>query len=385
MRDLSQLHQGRIILEDGSIYTGTPCGAEGEAMGELVFNTALSGYQEVLTDPSYTGQIVTMTCPLIGNYGVTPEDEESDGPRAFGFLVRECATVSSNYRSHEDLRSYLKRHGVVALEGVDTRALTLKVREKGAMRCYITTSSLSDEELQAKLQEVPDLVGQDMVQGVTAKETSTFTEGYPEGFAPDLCAPDKVTRRVVAFDFGAKKTIFRSLRAVGCEVIVVPASTTAEEVLAHRPDGVFLSNGPGDPRPLEGITATVRALLGKVPIFGICLGHQILAQAIGATVTKLKFGHHGSNHPVMDLDTRKVEITAQNHGFAVDGDSLAALGARVTHVNLNDQTVEGFEVKEQRAFSVQYHPEASPGPHDSLYLFQRFAALMAQTERSQSA
>ncbi|MFT7618540.1 MAG: carbamoyl-phosphate synthase small subunit [Planctomycetota bacterium] len=385
MRDLSKLMQARIILEDGSIWHATSCGAQGEASGELVFNTALSGYQEVLTDPSYTGQVVVMTYPLIGNYGVNSEDSESDAASVSGFIVRECTEITSNYRSEESLRDYFQRQNVVALEGVDTRALTLRVREHGAMRCFLTSETLSDDELRQKLQDVPDLVGHDMVAGVTCAEAQEFNLGYPRGFEPPMPEGDSTPRRVVAFDFGAKTTIFRSLKSIGCEVIVVPASTSAEAVLAYKPDGVFLSNGPGDPRPLTGIVETVKGLLGKVPIFGICLGHQILALAVGATINKMKFGHHGSNHPVKDLDTGKVEVTAQNHGFETCADSLIKAGARVTHINLNDQTVEGFELAKLKAFSVQYHPEASPGPHDSLYLFRRFHALMASAERSASA
>ncbi len=385
MRDLSKLMQGRLILEDGSIWHGTPCGASGEAGGELVFNTALSGYQEVITDPSYTGQVVVMTYPLIGNYGMNAEDEESPGPCVSGFVVRECTELTSNYRSQEDLRDYFTRYGVVALEGVDTRSLTLRVREKGAMRCFITSESLSDEELAQKIKTVPDLIGQDMVEKVTCRESSSFDSDFVSGFKPGLSTDGGRSRKVVAFDFGAKSTIFRSLRAVGCEVIVVPASTSAAEVLAMKPDGVFLSNGPGDPRPLTYVVDTVKGLLGQVPIFGICLGHQILALAIGAEIEKLKFGHHGSNHPVQEIDSGKVEVTAQNHGFATTAASVEAAGGRVTHINLNDQTVEGFEVPGSMAFSVQYHPEASPGPHDSLYLFHRFRDMMGTEERSAPA
>ena len=375
MRDLSKLGKGRLILEDGSIWQATPFGADGEAGGELVFNTAMSGYQEVLTDPSYTGQVVLMTSVEIGNYGVNDQDGESPAPRVSGFVVREASTMSSNWRATEDLRNYLRRHGIVALEGVDTRALTLRLRDRGAMKVFITSEPLTDDELRRRLAEVPDLEGQDFVAGVTCAEAHPFERDFDPGFESSLRAEGEPLR-VVAFDLGAKDTIYRSRRAVGCEVEVVPAGTTAAEVLAREPDGVFLSNGPGDPRPLESITATVAALLGRVPIFGICLGHQILAQAVGAETVKMKFGHHGSNHPVKDLATGRVEITSQNHGFAVTEDSLRARGGKVTHLNLNDGSIEGFSLPDRRAFSVQYHPEAAPGPHDSRYLFERFRDLM---------
>lgn len=378
MKDSPGLWNARVILEDGTIWKATSFGASGEAGGEVVFNTALSGYQEVLTDPSYHGQVVVMTYPLIGNYGVNVEDEEAPAPCVAGFLVREASRIRSNYRSTEGLQEYLCRHGIVGLEGMDTRALTRRIREAGAMRIFMTTEPLDDETLKAKLAEVPDLVGRDMVQDVTVQESFNWSEGLDDTFAPKQVngSVEGDPPKVVAFHFGAKSTIFRSLRQVGFDVVVVPSVTTAEEVLAMNPDGVFLSNGPGDPRPLEYCAKTVGELLGKVPLFGICLGHQILAQAVGAEIVKLKFGHHGSNHPVMDLRTGKVEITAQNHGFAVTRESLEQIGARVSHVNLNDGTVEGMELPDKSAFSVQYHPEASPGPHDSSYLFQRFMALV---------
>ena len=377
MRDLSRLGQGRLIFEDGSIWKATPFGADGETGGELVFNTALSGYQEVLTDPSYTGQVVMMTSPLIGNYGINADDEESQGPKVAGFVVREASTIPSNYRSCEDLADYLLRHGVVGLEGVDTRELTIRLRDVGAMKCFMTTQPLTDAELLQKLAAIPELVGRDMVTSVTCSQSYEFGDHLIEEFAGHFEGHGEGKRRkVIAFDCGAKSTIFRSLAAVACDVHVVPANTTAADIMTMAPDGIFLSNGPGDPRPLANVTATVRELLGRVPIFGICLGHQILAQAIGAEVVKLKFGHHGSNHPVKDLRTGKIEITAQNHGFAVTPESLEKLGAKISHVNLNDGTVSGMELPDQRAFSVQYHPEASPGPHDSAYLFMRFRELM---------
>ncbi len=382
-RDPSQLWRARLVLEDGSVFRGTSFGAEGESGGEVVFNTAMSGYQEVLTDPSYSGQIVCMTAPLVGNYGISDEDMERDRPSVAGFLVREASTVASNFRASEDLRGWLLRCGVIALEGMDTRAITRRVREKGAMRGFITTEPLDDAVLKRRLRDVEDLVGRDLVSPVSRNTEEEWTEPVASTWLPDY--PKKTIdarMRVVAFDFGAKDSILRCLRTLGCEVIVVPSSASAEDVLRHAPDGVFLSNGPGDPRPLEGPTAVVRELLGRVPMFGICLGHQIMAQAVGAEIVKLKFGHHGSNHPVKDLGTGKVEITAQNHGFAVTRESLEECSVRVTHLNLNDGTVEGMELPDRQAFSVQYHPEASPGPHDALYLFERFRDLMAKARAS---
>lgn len=373
-----------MILEDGTILRATSFGAEGTTGGELVFNTVLSGYQEVITDPSYHGQVVVMTNPLIGNYGINSDDEESPSPQSAGLVVREASRIVSNYRSEESLNDYLKRHGIIALEGVDTRFLTRRIREHGAMKVFMASTALSDEDMRAGLAAVPDLVGEDYATKVTCDTSTHWTEGWHPDFR--LAAPNEVTprRRIVTFDFGAKANIHRSLYDVGFDVVVVPAATTAEEVLALEPDGVFLSNGPGDPRPLEGPVEMIRSLLGRLPIFGICLGHQLLALAKGAEVMKLKFGHHGGNHPVQNLETKAVEITSQNHGFAVTPESIEKVGGRVTHVNLNDQTVEGMEFKEDRAFSVQYHPEASPGPHDSLYLFEQFRELVEQSSASQT-
>ncbi|MEZ6195805.1 MAG: glutamine-hydrolyzing carbamoyl-phosphate synthase small subunit [Planctomycetota bacterium] len=377
MIDIERLWRARLILEDGTIWKATSIGAEGETGGEVVFNTALSGYQEVLTDPSYAGQIVCMTYPEIGNYGVCSQDEESEGPKVAGFLVRSLAPRHSNWRATEALGDYLRRHGIVALEGIDTRALTRKVRTLGAMKIFMTTEPLSDDELRERLAAVPELVDRDLVSGVTRAAAGAWTDGFETAFHADLSPEGSRRPKVVAFDFGAKSSIFRSLVAVGCDVVVVPAATDFDTVMSHRPDGVFLSNGPGDPRLLTGVVDTVRELLGKVPIFGICLGHQILALAAGAEIVKMKFGHHGSNHPVKDLDTGRVEITAQNHGFAATRESILAAGGRITHVNLNDDSVSGLELPAARAFSVQYHPEASPGPHDSAYLFRRFVQRMA--------
>ena len=378
------LGSARLILADGTIYRGASFGAPGETGGELVFNTALSGYQEVLTDPSYHGQVVCMTSPLIGNYGVTSEDAESDSLHLAGFVVREASRVTSNWRAQESLREYLGRHGIVALEGVDTRAVTRRVREHGSMRCFMTTEPLSDDELRVRLDDVDELVGKDSVSVVTRREVMSWTDGRDPSFVveePKIENAAAARPKVVAFDFGAKHNIFRSLVDVGFDVDVVPAGTSARDVLARSPDAVFLSNGPGDPRVLEGPTRTIAELLGKIPIFGICLGHQILAQAIGAQTVKLEFGHHGINHPVLDLETGRVEITSQNHCYAVTRESLEAAGARVTHVSLNDDTIEGFALPDRQAFSVQYHPEAAPGPHDSFYLFERFRKLVVDHRR----
>lgn len=374
-----------MILEDGTVLRATSFGAEGETGGEIVFNTVLSGYQEVITDPSYHGQVVVMTNPLIGNYGVNEEDEESDGPQCSGLVVREASRITSNHRSTESLPDYLKRHGVVALEGVDTRFLTQRIREHGAMKVFMTTATLSDDQLREKISEIEDLVGVDYASAVTCDEKSDWTEGWHKGFRPSPPNTPSVRRKIVTFDFGAKENIHRSLHDVGFDVVVVPASATADEVMQLSPDGVFLSNGPGDPRPLTGAIETIKSLLGRLPIFGICLGHQLLSLARGAEVIKLKFGHHGGNHPVQNLDTRAVEITSQNHGFAVTPESIERAGGRVTHINLNDQTVEGVEFAELKAFSVQYHPEASPGPHDSLYLFERFRVLVEESSESRES
>lgn len=384
MNQLAKLWKARLILEDGSIWRATSFGADGETGGELVFNTAMTGYQEVLTDPSYRGQVVLMTYPLIGNYGVNVADEESAKPELAGFIVREASKLASNYRATETLRAYLTRRKIVALEGVDTRALVLRVREKGSMRCFMTTEPLADAELKKKIALVPDISNHDFVLDVTRAAPLRWKEGYGAEIAPKFERRGARTGKrphVVAYDFGAKSNIFRSLTEVGFDVTVVPAATTAEAALDLKPDGIFLSNGPGDPRLSGYAVEATKKLLGRVPLFGICLGHQILGQAIGAEIVKLKFGHHGANHPVKNLKTGRVEITSQNHNYAVTDASLKRLGVTVTHVNLNDQTVEGMELPEKRAFSVQYHPEAAPGPHDSLYLFEDFYRLVtAQAE-----
>lgn len=375
---MSETREARLILEDGTIFQGRGFGATGTAGGEVVFNTCLTGYQEVLTDPSYRGQIVAMTYPLIGNYGINVEDEESERPWLSGFIIRELSTIASNFRSTETLDAYLARHGIVAIEGIDTRALTRKLRVDGAMKGLLTTEITSPEELKSRLAEVPELEGRDLVSEVTRGRRIEWEEGFAQTFTPDMGEREENGEafHVVTLDFGAKTNIFRSLVQAGFQVTVLPSSATADQVLELNPDGVMLSNGPGDPRVLEGPIATVKALLGKVPIFGICLGHQILAEAIGAKVFKLKFGHHGGNQPVKDLLTGSIEITSQNHGFAVEPASLEAAGGQVTHLHLNDETVSGMWLPEQRAMSVQYHPEASPGPHDGMHLFHRFRRLM---------
>jgi len=366
--------QAFLALEDGTVFEGRAFGAEGETSGEVVFNTSLTGYQEALTDPSYRGQILTMTYTQIGNYGVNPDDTESQGVQVKGFLIRELSPLVSNFRSTENLNQYLKRHNVLGMEGLDTRALVRKLRNQGSMRGVLTTRKASPAELVAKARAIPTMTGQDLVREVTPKQSSPWTEGFTHPLANYLSAR-KATHKVVAIDFGMKRNIPKCLTQVGCSVTVVPGTTTAEEVLGLKPDGIFLSNGPGDPAAVTYAVETIKGLLGKAPIFGICLGHQLLSLALGAKTFKLKFGHRGSNQPVRNESTGRVEITCQNHGFAVDRDSLPS-GVEVTHVNLNDNTVEGIRHTGKKAFSVQYHPEASAGPHDSSYLFGDFVELM---------
>jgi carbamoyl-phosphate synthase small subunit len=365
-----------LALEDGTVFRGTSFGAEGESSGEVVFNTSLQGYQEILTDPSYKGQVVCMTYPLIGNYGITPEDDESARPWVEAFVVREACRVPSNHRSVESLPDFLVRHRVVGIEGVDTRALTRRLREAGSLRGIVSTTERSADALVDRARTLPGMEGQDYVKVVSRRKAEEWTRGHESAHA----VPDRPRHgpgyRVVAVDYGAKANILRNLVDCGFRVTVVPATATAAEVLAHAPDGVFLSNGPGDPAALPYAADCVRGILGKVPVFGICLGHQILAHAYGGTTYKLKFGHHGGNHPVKDLATGKVEVTAQNHGFAAHPDLFKGGAVEQTHVNLNDGTCEGMRHRDIPAFSVQYHPEAAPGPHDSLYLFDRFRELI---------
>ena len=366
-----------LALADGTIFEGVAFGAEGEAVGEIVFNTSLTGYQEILTDPSYKGQIVTMTYPEIGNVGVNSEDVESRQPFIEGFLVKEYWERPSNWRAQKSLAAYMREHGIVGLQGIDTRALVRRLRDYGAQQGVVSTLDLDPRRLVEKAHAAPSLVGRDLVKEVTCAHAYDWSQGYWElekGYREKNGESDQ-SFSVVAYDFGIKFNILRHLVEAGCRVRVVPAQTPATEVLSLKPDGVFLSNGPGDPDAVSYAKDNIAALLGKVPLFGICLGHQIIGLALGGRTYKLKFGHHGGNQPVMDLTTRKVEITAQNHGFCVDVDSLQGR-AEVTHINLSDRTVEGLRHKNYPLFSVQYHPESSPGPHDADYLFRRFTALM---------
>jgi carbamoyl-phosphate synthase small subunit len=364
--------KGYIALEDGTVFEGKSFGSQGETVGEVVFNTSMFGYQEILTDPSYASQIVTMTYPLIGNYGINEEDIESDRIHLSGFLVKEACRYPSNFTSVKSLGTYLQEHSIIGIEGIDTRAITRHIRLAGAMKACICASEKTPviDDLVDKARAWVGTVGVDSVKGVTCKKAYEFT-GTP---GRTKKGDDRFS--IVAMDFGIKFNILRILRALGCRITVVPASTTAAEILAYNPDGIFLSNGPGDPEGVTYAIETIRQLIGKKPIFGICLGHQLLTLALGGRTYKLKFGHHGGNHPVRKVKTGEIEITAQNHCFCADMESLKKCGATTTHINLNDQTSEGMMVESQSLFSVQYHPEASPGPHDSGYLFTQFFDLM---------
>lgn len=365
----------KLALEDGTVYTGRSFGAAGEKHGEVVFNTSMTGYQEVLTDPSYKGQVVAMTYPLIGNYGVNSEDQESGHAQVEGFVVRELTPEPSNFRSTAQLQKYLRDNGILGLEGIDTRALVRRLRIRGTMRGVLSTMDLDERSLVDKARSSPGIVGRDLVREVVPEKSYAWSEGFVSPFASELLPSRNATHHVVALDFGMKWNIPRCLVQVGCRVTVVPGTASAQEVLAHKPDGIFLSNGPGDPAAVGYAIETVRQLVGKKPMFGICLGHQLLGLALGAKTYKLTFGHRGANQPVLNHLNKRVEITTQNHGFAVDPASLPA-GVEVTHINLNDQTNEGFRDARRHLFSVQYHPEASAGPHDSSYLFEDFQRLM---------
>ncbi len=371
--------KAKLALENGTILTGESFGAEGETTGEVVFNTSLAGYQEIYTDPSYSGQIVTLTYPLIGNYGVNLEDVESAKPQVAGVIVKEYFDFYSNFRATESLGSWLKRHGIVAVQGLDTRMITKMLRTLGSMRGVLSTADLDDKSLLEKAQRIPQMAGLDLTKVVSCKEPYKWDEVDKTRFILKPLENGQTNGKrfkVVAYDCGIKQNIMRRLMSYGCDVTVVPSLYPAEEVLKMDPDGVFVSNGPGDPAAVKKSIENLKTLIGKKPIFGICLGHQLLALAFDAKTFKLKFGHRGGNHPVKNLLTQKIEITSQNHGFAVDPSTLDQKNLEVTHVNLNDQTNEGFRHKHLPVFSVQYHPEASPGPHDSDYLFMNFVEMM---------
>lgn len=368
-----------LVLEDGLVFEGEGFGAEGETYGEVVFNTSLVGYQEILTDPSYKGQIVVMTYPHIGNYGVNFEDEESTHPWVEGFVVKEVSPRVSNFRAKMSLEEYLRKHRIIGIQGIDTRKLTKHLRDQGNKKGVISTRELDPKKLLKKVKDSPDMIGADWVKVVTCKAPYDFDEALLPSYEwPGKLSPRPKQCFVVCIDGGIKRMILRKLNQHGFRVRVVPATTPPDEILALKPDGVFFSNGPGDPAAVTYLIDTARRLIGRLPVFGICLGHQILGLALGGKTYKLKFGHRGGNHPVMDLFTKKIEITSQNHGFAVDIDSLPKDQIELTHINLNDKTLEGMRHKTYPVFSVQYHPENSPGPHDSDYLFERFYAMVSR-------
>ncbi len=359
-----------LVLEDGRSFRGQTFGADGETFGEMVFNTSMTGYQEILTDPSYAGQIVCMTYPLIGNYGVNKEDVESSRPWIEGFVVKESSPVVSNWRATESLDSYLKRHKIVGIEGIDTRALVRHIRDKGAMRSVISSVDLNEESLLEKVRRSPEMNNRELASTVTTDNFFAIEAEGEENF------------HVVCYDFGVKTNSLRKFAKKGCRITVVPANTSAAEIIELKPDGIFLSNGPGDPSAMENVVAEIKKLTEKnVPMFGICLGHQILGQTFGGKTYKLKFGHRGGNQPIKDLETGTVAIASHNHGFAIDGESLPK-NVEVTHINLNDQTIAGIKHKSLPIFSVQYHPEAAPGPHDAEYHFEKFVELMKDKKTS---
>jgi carbamoyl-phosphate synthase small subunit len=373
------LEQAILALEDGTVFEGGSFGAAVQRTGEVVFNTAITGYQEIFTDPSYCGQIVVLTNPQIGNYGANESDCESAVPYIEGLVVREISPVASNWRSGDKAENFLAKHGIPVIAGVDTRKLVRLLRERGALRGVIAAGGADPEKLVLLARNAPSMAGQNLVSRVSTTNTYKWTEGISPVSASDQWAPpDDPQFQVVAYDYGIKRNILRHLVQIGCRVTVVPADVSAKDVLELKPDGVFLSNGPGDPEPLERQATEVKKIIGKVPVFGICLGHQVLGLALGGKTYKLKFGHHGANHPVLNKLTGRVEITSQNHGFCVDPDSLRDSDVEVTHSNLNDQTLEGFRHRNEPVFCVQYHPEAAPGPHDSHYLFADFAKLMKE-------
>lgn len=372
-----------LLLEDGTVFEGRSFGVKGIAVGEVVFNTSMTGYQEILTDPSYYEQIVTMTYPMIGNYGTTMADVESRKLFCSGLIVKENCPFPSNWREEKTLSDYLRDNKVVGLEGIDTRKLVRHIRTQGAMRGIISSSELDVSVLKKKLDAYPGLVGRDIVKAVTVDKSYVWDKGVVDAITGVECKPKK-QYNVVAYDFGIKTNILRLLVSHGCKVTVVPADTSAKEVLKKKPDGVFLSNGPGDPAAVTYAVDAIRDLLGKLPIFGICLGQQLLGLALGGKTYKLKFGHRGGNHPVKNLETGAVEITSQNHGFTVDIDSLKDKNVELTHINLNDNTLEGIRCKKLMAYSVQYHPEAAPGPHDSQYLFKQFTDWMDKSKKKKS-
>ena len=372
-----------LALEDGAVFEGWSFGCSGEKAGEVVFNTSMTGYQEILTDPSYKGQIVIMTYPLIGNYGINPEDIESQGPKVEGFIVKENSSIFSNWRGDKSLSDYLIRHCIMGVEGMDTRAITKHIRLAGAMKAVLSTDDLNRDRLIEKAKASPGLIGRDLVKEVTCEKPFPWASGNDSQFLNHPLPPSlsNIHFKVVALDYGVKYNILRSLCDWNCEVIVLPASSSAEDILSLHPDGILLSNGPGDPEGVPYAIETIRQLIGKKPIFGICLGHQLLGLALGGRTFKLKFGHRGANQPVKDLTTGKVMITSQNHGFCVDPNSLDPSEVELTQINLNDQTLEGMRHKRFPIFSVQYHPEASPGPHDTQNLFGEFIKMMELNSR----